>query len=233
MNEPKSKAQQIAEEIYLKINEEKIPPGDRLPSERTLAIELNCSRNSLREAIKLLIAEGVLVVKRGSGTFVNNVNNKDIFSYENLKSKSVTLTMSYEFRLILEPEVARLAAQRATAEEIEAILKCAHEIVKLTDSKKNYINKDKEFHNLIAQASHNEIIIKVAPFINSQIQDSIKISKLSGGENLTIENVREGHTTIANFIAARDEMGAYIAMRLHLIRNKAFIDKVYDLQAGN
>ena len=227
MTEPKSKAQQVAEELYLKITDEQIQPGDRLSSERALATELNCSRTSLREAIKLLIAEGVLIVKRGSGIYVNNVNNKEIFSYENLRNKSLSLAMSYEFRLIYEPDVARLAAQRATEEEIEAILKCADEFLKMVNFKKHFISKDKEFHRLIAQASHNDIIVGLNTFIDAQIQESITVSKLSGGEDLSIKNAREGHMNIAKLIAMHDEMGAYIAMRVHLVKNNEFIGKVY------
>jgi len=137
--------------------------------------------------------------------------------------------MGYEFRLIYEPDVARLAAQRATDEEIEAILKCADEILNLTNLKKNFISKDKEFHQLIARASHNDIVLKLTTFIDSLIQESITFSRLSGGEELNLKNASEGHMEIAKFIAARDEMGAYIAMRLHLVRNKEFIDKVYNL----
>ena len=229
MNKLKSKAQQIAEELYFKITDEKLQPGARIPSERSLAAELNCSRTSLREAIKLLIAKDVLIVKRGSGIYVNNVNDEKIFCYEDLKNKSVSLTMGYEFRLIYEPDVARLAAQRATDEEIEAILKCADEILNLTNLKKNFISKDKEFHQLIARASHNDIVLKLTTFIDSLIQESITFSRLSGGEELNLKNASEGHMEIAKFIAARDEMGAYIAMRLHLVRNKEFIDKVYNL----
>lgn len=225
--EKKTKAQQIADKLYKQIKDEnKYSLGEKLPTERDLVDEFNASRNSVREAIKILATEGIVTVKHGSGIYVDDVNLKNTSDFESLKEQSLELNSIYEFRIMYEPEIARLAAARATKEEIQEILKCAEEIVELVDCGEFYYKKDQEFHSLIAKASHNDIGIALAPLIMSFVVNGILISNANGGVQISSNNAREGHLAIAKFIEAHDQIGAYSAMRMHIEINQKFIREV-------
>mgnify|MGYP003301974537 CR=1 FL=1 len=118
-------SQRIADTLKKMIVEEhKYNYGEKLPNENELSQELGVSRTTLREAIRTLISNGVLVVKRGKGTYVSE--QFDQYAHEldvnDFMKKQITLRDLYETRLIIEPEAAALACKRATDDEIEEIL---------------------------------------------------------------------------------------------------------------
>ena len=106
------------------IEEHKYKYGEKLPNENELSQELGISRTTLREAIRTLISIGILVVKRGKGTYVSE--EIDQYAQEidinDFTKNQITLRDLYEARLIFEPEAAALACKRATDEEIDEIL---------------------------------------------------------------------------------------------------------------
>ena len=117
-------SQRTAETLKKMIVEEhKYKYGEKLPNENELSQELGISRTTLREAIRTLISIGILVVKRGKGTYVSE--EIDQYAQEidinDFTKNQVTLRDLYEARLIFEPEAAALACKRATDEEIERI----------------------------------------------------------------------------------------------------------------
>lgn len=229
MTNGKGVPQQVAEELYEQIKEKKYGFGYRLPAERALVKEFGISRNSLREAIKILSTEGIVTVKQGSGIYVNDLRLKMASEFNSLKEQGLELNNIYEFRIIYEPEVARLAAKRATYEEVKEIFKCAEEISELVKHDLPFHEKDQEFHNLIAKASHNNVIKAISPMIMSFVIEGISISYASGGVDISKGNAVQGHMSIAKFIAAHDEIGAYSAMRMHINVNKEFIMEAFNL----
>ena len=124
MANKKGLVQQVADSIYQMIlTEKKYNPGDRLPGENILAAQLNVGRSTLREAIRILVSQGILVVYRGKGTFINT----ELTAFQNLGLESmerirVRLKDLYETRLLFEPDIAALACRRATDEDMDNIL---------------------------------------------------------------------------------------------------------------
>ena len=119
-----SLAQKAAEEILSLITIEKeFAPGDRLPGEIELAARLGVSRTTLREGIRLLSSRHVLEVRRGLGTFVvqRGEHERPLDRGELLRDP-VDLRSVYELRLMVEPQTAYYAAQRATDSELSRIL---------------------------------------------------------------------------------------------------------------
>ena len=108
-------SQQVAAKLrHLIIEEHRFQPGDRIPDERSLARELGVSRTSLREAIKTLVANGVLVIRRGVGTFVSETPGRqpDPFGFAYAEDKRKLLLDWYQVRLILESEAMEMVADR-------------------------------------------------------------------------------------------------------------------------
>src|SRR6266498_3634623 len=121
------KNQRISDEILRQIRDAvmsgKFQVGDRLPNERTLAEQFAASRTSVREALRGLEQQGVIYTKKGvnGGAFVADVDHRLVSRpfQTLLKLRKVSINNIAEARLIFEPEAARLAAQRATARDLQ------------------------------------------------------------------------------------------------------------------
>src|SRR5699024_7960040 len=115
----------IATEILSMITvDQRFVPGDQLPNELEFSEELKISRTTLREAIRILVTNGILEIKRGRGTFVKEQLNVDQLtsSLHDLSNLTMNIKDLYEIRLIFEPEASYYATLRATDQEIAQIL---------------------------------------------------------------------------------------------------------------
>ncbi len=115
-------SQSVADSILSMITiEKRFSIGDKLPNEIELSQELNVSRTTLREAIKILVAYNILEIRRGKGTYVTKKAFEQPQDLEQLCAVKVNAKDLYEMRLIFEPEAAYLAAIRGTDAEIKRI----------------------------------------------------------------------------------------------------------------
>ena len=121
-------SERTADRLYEMIVEEKrYEPGSKLPNENELSNALRVSRTTLREAISFLVAQGVLEIRRGKGTFVADslpAGTIDLTALAGVRSRGRAKDL-FEMRLIFEPATAALACQRATDEELRQIQKKA------------------------------------------------------------------------------------------------------------
>ena len=115
--------QDVVRQIRNLIDEGTLKPGDRLPSERELAEQLQVSRSSLREAMRTLELQGLVVSRPGAGTFVSNDTNGSVADALTayLADGKDALKDVFEMRHILEPQMAALAAGRATPEDLQRL----------------------------------------------------------------------------------------------------------------
>ena len=108
-------SQSVADSILSMITiEKRFSVGDKLPNEIELSEELNVSRTTLREAIRILVAYNILEIRRGKGTYVTEKVLEQPQDLERLSTVKVNAKDLYEMRLIFEPEAAYLAAVRGT-----------------------------------------------------------------------------------------------------------------------
>jgi GntR family transcriptional repressor for pyruvate dehydrogenase complex len=159
---PNRIADVVARDLEQRILEGSLKAGDRLPSERTLALELAISRPSLREAIQKLVHKGLLETKHGGGTFVTNRLQASFSDpwQDMLQAHPLLQADMLEFRHMLEGEASRLAAERATDLDLERIdaAYAALELAYDSDDITACIDTDVAFHQAIADASHNTMI---------------------------------------------------------------------------
>ncbi|MDO8931014.1 MAG: FadR/GntR family transcriptional regulator [Rhodocyclaceae bacterium] len=149
----------VAGELEARILEGSLKPGDRLPSERDLAVELGVSRPSLREAIQKLVSKGLLSSQHGGGTFVTDSLEAPFVDpwQQMLEGHPGLQGDMLEFRHMLEAEAAAMAARRATdadLERIEAALRAMEESFRGEDPQAQ-VDADLAFHQAIAEAAHN------------------------------------------------------------------------------
>ena len=211
--EKRNLAQQTADSLYGRIvNGGTWGPGDRLPNENELAEQLGVSRGTLREAIRLLTAQGILTAQKGRGTFVaENASLPGRFDLENLPVERSRLADLFEARLLLEPELAALACRRASREELARILALAEH---------NRTDSDQRFHQAIAAAAHNDFLSHLSPIINQAVAESLRLSEY---EKSLAECTLQDHALLLAFLRDRDAAGAKRAMYLHLRRAMAIL----------
>ncbi|MFZ7102745.1 MAG: FadR/GntR family transcriptional regulator [Peptococcaceae bacterium] len=212
--------EKVVKRLKSSIAEGKLKPGDKLPAERVLAQMLGISRTSLREALKLLSAEGLVDIKHGKGVFIAEQETDDIIQKFSAKIfiENNTLKDFFEIRKVLETQAAMWAAERSSQEQIidlESIV--TKTFAELTASKKfDYAilaEHDMKFHNCLAEASGNAVLIRI-------MQNLIDLLTETRSHALSVPkrpyHSIEEHLEIIKAIKERSSAKAGNAMLIHL-----------------
>ena len=152
---------EIVEQISRMIREKALQPGEKLPSERALSLELGTGRQCLREALSVLEVLGLIEVKKGRGTFVredalSNLATKDL-DIEEVGDPFALL----EARRALEPQVAFLAAKMAQPKDLAEMDEILVEMAEVLERDEHASAQDKRLHLVIARASRNPVFHKL------------------------------------------------------------------------
>lgn len=217
--------QQVAEQIIALIADRELKAGDKLPNEFEMAEQLSVGRGTIREAVKILVSRNILEIRRGLGTFVCRHPGviEDPLGFAFVKDKKKLALDICEVRLMLEPELAALAAVRATPEEVEGLQKIQDQVEQLCRKQMQHMEKDMEFHEMIAKMSKNSIMPKLVPVIQAGVSVFIEVTDLA----LVRETIRT-HQMIVDAVGNRDSENARKAMAEHLRLNR---DKIQEIIA--
>jgi len=209
-------SEQVSGRLYEMIVEEGLyEPGSKLPNENELSEFLQVSRTTLREAISFLVAQGVLEIRRGLGTFVVNelpAGGMDLTELAGMRSR-VRAKDLFEMRLIFEPATVALACQRASDEELQQIQHRAEKVEQIAAEGGDWPKADQELHWAIIKASHNEYMRRLYPIINSAVNEIVQLTK--NREHMQ-EIAIADNRLILEFLMKRDEAGARHAMSIHM-----------------
>jgi len=215
-------SQSVADTILSMITiEKRFSVGDKLPNEFDLSEELNVSRTTLREAIRILAAYDILEIQRGKGTFVTENALKQPQDFAPLSDLKVNAKDLYEMRLIFEPEAAYFAALRGTDAEIKRILDYGNKIEDEILGHKDRTDNEHAFHKAIAQATHNEFMNKLMPILYQAISKGVVLSQQS---DKAIKDTVTDHRMIMDFLEQRNAEGARNAMRIHIMHAMKELD---------
>jgi GntR family transcriptional regulator, transcriptional repressor for pyruvate dehydrogenase complex len=207
--------EEIVKRIVSLIHDLSLKPGDKLPTERELIGTFRVGRSSIREALKILSAIGVVRIVAGSGMFVGNGNLSLLakpLSLGFLRGGRGTAEL-IEARRLLEVELAGLAADRATPEEIEAMKDGLAEMEAMQQDVERYIESDIRFHVAIARGAHNDVLLDLLETLQHIIRNWIvkSIEEFEGKPSSIHE-----HVPIYDAIMAHDSVRARAAMSEHL-----------------
>ncbi|WP_134703854.1 FadR/GntR family transcriptional regulator [Ammoniphilus sp. YIM 78166] len=196
----KSVSSAVIEHIKQLIHEEKLTPGDKLPSEREMAGQIQVSRNTVREAYKMLEAEGYLIIKHGNGVFVADQESQIRKLTASLFVKEDQVRDLLSIRKVLEVEAVKWAAQRGTPQDYRYLHNVLDDMKTLIKDR-NYEelkSLDQDFHIHIAQMSGNRIMLRImlnlVDMINEMQNESLLIpgrAKQSLDEHLQILKAME------------------------------------------
>lgn len=204
--------------IALKIKEmiigNSMEPGERLPTEIELAEKFKVSRTTIRESMKLLKAENIIEIIQGKGTFVSEylgVTQDPLgLSFANKKSLVKDLL---ESRLLFEPPIAMLAAQKGEARNLEHLEEIMEKFEAECEGNEVTMELDVEFHTAIAKCTHNDVLIRIAPIINDSIRQGYNQTCQVPG---SLERAKECHREMYNAIKNGKPLDAQYYAERHI-----------------
>ena len=214
--EPKL-ADRVTQQLQALVLSHHLKPGDRLPSERDLGDRFGVSRTVIREAVRALVAKGLLEVRPGSGTVVRDLTAaaaaESMSLILRLHSAKLDYTKVVEVRRLLEVEIAGLAAERRTERNLEDIETILREAESQLEDPETFIQTDIEFHAALAEATQNELF---AVLLDSISDIMVEVRMLGLKVPGTPRRAVVYHRSIFDCIKVGDAAGAREAMRRHM-----------------
>jgi GntR family transcriptional regulator, transcriptional repressor for pyruvate dehydrogenase complex len=210
----------IAQQIKNTILTGVMKPGERLPSERELVERFEASRNSVREALKILEVSGLLLIKRGSGVFVTDGSPRSVSdSFSSiLKMGNVSINDLTQARIVFEPGTARLACENIQENDflkLEENVRRASEIVR---SGLEAVELNVMFHVLVAEATHNTVVsLTMNTLIDVVKEASVKIVNSTPQAFPGSGKAVKHHIKILKAFRQKDSQRAYNLMLEHIL----------------
>ena len=203
------------------ILDEQLAVGDRLPAEDKLATMFGMSRAIVREALARLASDGITQARRGAGSYVKRRPSERLGSHMQMADIAATLG-TYEVRFVLEAEAARLAAQRRSHHQMDAIEHALEALRTALLSNAPAHDEDWVLHRAIAEATANAAFLPVFDHLQDAVmrilRAGVDISRSRAPE--VIKAMMDEHDAIVEAIRAQDADGAALAMRWHLSQGR-------------
>lgn len=205
--------EQISRQLLENIINGTYRPGDKLPPERELAAIFDVSRVVVREALGSLQAWGVINVRHGRGATVNAIDEWNTLDPQVilLLHGDEVIEQLMETRRIIEPELAALAAERITDEELELLRE--QKDLPETDSMDVHVERDINFHLQIARATHNPVLMMVLTSTSDLLREGRRRIFMVPGE---LAKARFWHQAVFEAIERHDPKAAREAMTNHM-----------------
>lgn len=190
-------------------------PGMRIPAERELCLMLEAGRSSVREALKALELMGLVESRLGDGTFVCDRSRflSGPLLWAIASTPSVDVRELTEARRLIESELAALAAERATAEDLQRVGGCLDAMEGAQGDVELFMNADLAFHIAIAEAAHNRILMNALELIRNL---TIQWIREALGTDSVFQQALDQHKEIFFSIAKKQPEKARAAMTEHL-----------------
>ncbi len=201
----------VIERIKQALINDELAPGDYLPSEAELTRNLGVGKSSVREAIKMLQAMGILEVRRGQGTRVREHPSEDALNslvFQMILAKGVTKDM-LELRAMFEPAYTIMAMHRATPQDLVRIRGAIRDLEKALSSNVQDSRYDLAFHMAVLHATHNPLVIRIGETMMELFDASIETSMRT-----LPEVALKDHKAILKAFEEKDEAAVREAIRV-------------------
>ena len=217
---PRRAFEEICERIRDQLAAGALKPGDKLPAERELALQLGVGRNAVREALHTLEFAGIVELRKGvkGGAFIRQGDPGSMTQVmqDLMHLGSISLRELTEARLHIQDTVVRLACERATRADLEALAANVDATEKVTRSGDYVarIESSREFYRLLAAASHNAALCLIVDSLTDILMKYLH-ARVSAGARLKPDLV-QARRRFLGLLASRDAEAAALEMRTHL-----------------
>lgn len=221
MNPPKvlykSLVDQVMDALIELIETRNLKPGDKLPSTLSLVKEFGVSRPVIREALKTLEGRGIIQSSNGRSAIIQPASGEILQEYfrHAVRLAPTNLQEVLEIRYGIEVQSARLAALRIQPEQLVELQNLVHHMRQHINNPETFTELDLHFHELIANATHNQLMKYLVSSIRDSLRDTIReglAHRLNEDERLLVQTT---HEKIVDAIASRNPEKAGAAMAFH------------------
>ncbi len=214
-NRPKDLPKAVEETLLRRMEAREYTPGSRLPTEADLATDLGVSRATIREGVRHLSSLGVIEIVRGAqgGMFMRQADSSIVMEALTmlLRLKTVSLKSLMEARRALAPAIASLAAEQATAADIEILEGLCQKIETGLEAGDFEIETLLAFHNHLVVMTGNELLVSLVQPLN-EIAASFLRRFWRMSLHAEITSAFSGHRELIETLRRVDGMGAHAAM---------------------
>lgn len=210
-------ADQVADALAAEIRGGRLNEGDRLPTEVALAAQFGVSRTVVREAVSRLKSLGLVDSRQGSGVYVRAAGVEPLrFEMPHVASREAVIQM-VELRRALEAEVAALAAERRTPQDLQRIRDAIAALQAAVAAGRNGAEEDVRFHRAIAEAARNPFLIGTLQYLRQFLHGATRVTRANEARRADFaREVAQEHARIVAAIDAGDVKRAREAAKAHM-----------------
>ncbi len=208
---------QVARHLLALVNAEQLRPGDTVPSEVQIGLDLKVSRGSVREAYRTLAALGILEIEGGRKPRLRAIDPHvlaQVFDYA-LNTDQVSVAHVIETRRAIELQTAQLAARYATDEQRRELRELVNQMRAAGSDHARRVACDMAIHNVIAQASGNPLNSILLAALRSPLEASSRMHFDDKRSESELIRVIDAHEAVVDRICSGDAIGAVSAMSYH------------------
>jgi len=216
VRKPRKLPEQIADKLREMIIQEGLKTGNKLPAEAELMVRFGVSRSTVREAVKILQTEHIVDIRQGQGTFLCAMPGlaDDPLGLRFANQEDLTAQL-LQTRLLIEPSVAALAAQRRTEEHLQEMKLLLDKMDNAYLHGENYTPYDAQFHSVIAKCTNNDVIMRLLPTIHESISAGYQPPRRIEGSD---QRASQCHLELYRAIMDRDSERARQAAQRHMVQ---------------
>ena len=216
MRKPRKLPEQIADKLREMIIQEEMKTGMKLPAEAELMARFGVSRSTVREAVKILQTENIVDIRQGQGTFLCAMPGlkQDPLGLRFANQQGL-ITHLLEMRLLIEPGVAALAAQRRQEEDLAQMKVLLDKMDNAYLHGEDYTPYDFEFHSVVASCTGNDVLRRLLPTIHESIQAGYHHTQRVEG---SYQRASQCHLDMYRGIMEHDSARASQAAQRHMMQ---------------
>jgi GntR family transcriptional repressor for pyruvate dehydrogenase complex len=207
----------VADLLTEEIRSGRLSAGDKLPTEVELVKQLGVSRTVVREAVSRLRSAGLLEPRQGLGVFVMPPRMEPLDLSMDASSTKAKVLQIVEVRRAMEAEAAALAAERATAADVQLMRQALESIDEAVAKGGDGVDEDLAFHRCIAESTGNQVMVATVRYLGEVLRSGIRVTRANEARRGDfIEAVRLEHHAIVDAIERGDVKAARSAARTHM-----------------
>ena len=216
VKKPRKLPEQIADKLREMIIQEEMKTGSKLPAEAELMARFGVSRSTVREAVKILQTERIVDIRQGQGTFLCAMPGlADDPLGLRFADQEDLIAQLLETRLLIEPNVAALAAQRRQDKHLQEMKALLDKMDNAYLHGENYTPYDAQFHSVIARCTGNDVMMRLLPTIHESIRAGYQHTRRVEG---SYQRASQCHLEMYRAIAEHDSDRARAAAQRHMVQ---------------